>query len=74
MSESEEIQAALIVARGWQVKLLERMHFITLKLPEIKLVTFKGEYDGWETFWSSFHNNVDFRDDLESKAKLTYLL
>ena len=69
------------------MKLLERMHFITLarqvtpivkkrsaKLPKIKLVTFKGEYDEWETFWSSFHNNVDFRDDLEPSAKLTYLL
>ena len=84
--ESGEVQAALIVARGWQVKLLERMHFITLarqvtpvvkkqaaKLPEIKLVTFKGEYDEWETFWNSFRNNVDFRDDLEPSAKLTYL-
>ena len=63
------------------------MHFITLarqvtpavkkrsaKLPEIKLVTFKGEYDEWEAFWSSFRNNVDFRDDLEPSAKLTYLL
>ena len=29
-SESGEVQAALVVARGWQVKLLERMHFITL--------------------------------------------
>ena len=63
------------------------MHFTTLarqvtpvvkkratKLPEIKLVTFKGEYDEWETFWSSFHNNVNFRDDLEPSAKLIYLL
>ena len=86
-SESGEVQAALVVARGWQVKLLERMHFIKLarqvtpvvnkrsaKLPEIKLVTFKGEYDEWETFWSSFRNKVDFREDLEPSAKLTYLL
>ena len=28
----------------------------------------------WETFWSSFRNNVDFRNDLEPSAKLTYLL
>ena len=69
------------------MKWLERMHFITLarqvtsvvkkrtaKLPEVKLVTFKGEYDEWETFWSSFRNNVDFRDDLEPSAKLPYLL
>ena len=86
-SESGEVQSALIVARGWQVKLLERMHFITLarqvtpvvkkraaKLPEIKLVTSKGEYDEWETFWSSFRNKVDFRDDLEPSVKPTYLL
>ena len=62
-SESGEVQAALVVARGWQVKLLERIHFIMLarqvtpvvkkrsaKLPEIKLITFKGEFDEWETF------------------------
>ena len=83
----ERYKQPLIVARGWQAKLLERMYFITLarqvtpvikkraaKLPEIKLVTFKGEYDEWETFWSSFNNNIDFRDDLEPSAKLTYLL
>ena len=80
-SESGEVQSALIVARGWQVKLLERMHFITLarqvtpvvKKRAAKLVTFKGEYDEWEKFWSSFRNNVDFRDDLEPSAKLTSL-
>ena len=71
--ESGEVQAALIVARDWQLKLLERINFIVLtrqvtsvvkkrsvKLPEIKLVTFKGEFDEWNTFWSSFRNNVDF--------------
>ena len=86
-SELGEVQAALIVVRGWQVKLLKRMHCITIarqvtpivkkrsaKLPEIKLFAFKGEYDEWETFWSSFRNNVDFRDDLEPSAKLTYLV
>ena len=86
-SESGEVQAVLIVSRGWQVKLLERINFIVLprqvapvikkhsvKLPEIKLVTFKGEFDEWNTFWSSFHNNVDSRDDLEPSAKLSYLL
>ena len=44
------------------------------KLQEIKLLTFSGNYDEWETFWSSFHNNVDSRDDLEKSAKLAYLL
>ena len=45
-----------------------------VKLPEIKLLTFTGKFDEWETFWSSFRNNVDSRDDLEQSAKLTYLL
>ena len=45
-----------------------------VKIPEIKLLTFVGNYDEWETFWSSFYNNVDSRDDLEKSAKLTYLL
>ena len=44
------------------------------KLPEIKLLTSGGNYDEWETFWSSFYNNVDSRDNLEKSAKLTYLL
>ena len=43
-------------------------------MPEIKLLTFSGNFDEWETFWSSFYNNVDSRDDLEQSAKLTYLL
>ena len=86
-SESGHVQAALVVARGWQVKLLEKIHFIMLarqvtpvvkkrsaKLSEIKLITFKGKIDEWETFWSSFRNNVDFIEDLEPLAKLTYLL
>ena len=84
---TREVQAALNVARGWQVKLLERVSFIvtnrqftpvikkqSLKLPEIKLITFKGDFDEWTTFWSSFRNNVDSRDDLEPSAKLSYLL
>ena len=44
------------------------------KLPEIKLLTFSGNSNEWETFWSSFHNIVNSRDDLEQSAKLTYLL
>ena len=46
----------------------------SVKLPEIKLITFKGDFDEWTTFWSSFRNNVDSRDDLEPSAKLSYLL
>ena len=43
-------------------------------MPEIKLITFSGNFDEWETFRNSFHNNVDSKDDLEQSAKLTYLL
>ena len=84
-SEQGEALATLNVAKGWQVKLLERVNFIALsrqittkkrfvKLPEIKLITFKGDFDEWNTFWSSFRNNIDSRDDLEDSAKLSYLL
>ena len=86
-SKQVEVQATLRVARGWQVKLLERVNFFvrsrqvtpavkkcSVKLPEIKLITFKGEFDEWNTFWSSFRNNVYSRDDLEQSAKLSYLL
>ena len=37
-------------------------------------MTFNGEMDEWPTFWSSFRNSVDNRDDLEGSAKLSYLL
>ena len=40
----------------------------------MKLLTFSRNNDEWETFWSSFYNNVDLGDDLEKSAKLTYLL
>ena len=84
----EEVLVNVDIARNWQVKLLERIHSLTVnqqasattpkkhhaKLPEIKLLTLSGNYDEWETFWSSFYNNVDSRDDLEKSAKLTYLL
>ena len=85
----EEVLVNINPARNWQVKLLETIHSLSVnqqvtatvpnknrhaKLPEIKLLTFSGNFDEWETFWSSFHNNVDSRDDLEQSAKLTYLL
>ena len=85
----EEVLVNINLARNWQIKLLERLHSLSVnqqatatvtskkrhaKLPEIKLLTFSGNFDEWETFWSSFHNNVDSRDDLEQSAKLTYLL
>ena len=87
-ADQEEVLVNIDVARNWQIKLLERIHSLTVyqqvsatmpkkchaKLPEIKLLTFSGNYDEWETFWSSFYNNVDLRDDLKKSAKLTYLL
>ena len=75
------------MTKTWQIKLLERINSLNqqptatvtskkrhAKLPKIKLLTFSGNFDEWETFWSSFSNNVDSRDDLEQSAKLTYLL
>ena len=41
------------------------------RLPEVKLNVFKGDFEEWETFWSSFRANVDVRSDLE---KTTHLL
>ena len=84
----EEVLVNKGIARNWQVKLLERIHSLAVsqqasatttkkhhaKLSDIKLLTFSGNYDEWETFWSSFYNNVDSRDYLEKSAKLTYLL
>ena len=82
-----EVYASLSNARSWQIKLLERINFIKSfstnastitkkkhgRLPEVKLTTFKGNFDEWETFWSSFRTNVDVRDDLERSTKFIYL-
>ena len=43
------------------------------RLPEVKLVIFKGDFEEWENFWSSFRANVDARDDLEKTTKFIYL-
>ena len=73
--ERGEVYASFSNARSWQVKLLERVNFIKSfsvnssivtkknygRLPEVKLATFKGNFDEWETFWSSFRTNVDVR-------------
>ena len=85
--EQGEVYASLSNARSWQVKLLERVNFIKSfltnsstvtkkkygRLPEVKLATFKGNFDEWETFWSSFRTNVDVRDDLERSTKFICL-
>ena len=34
---------------------------------------FKGDFEEWENFWSSFRANVDARDDLEKTTKFIYL-
>ena len=44
------------------------------RLPEVKLSVFKGNFEEWETFWSSFRTNVDVRDDLEKPTKFIYLV
>ena len=85
--EQGEVYASLSNASSWQVKLLERVNFIKSfstntntvtkkkhgRLPEVKLATFKGNFDEWETFWSSFRTNVDVRDDLKKSTKFIYL-
>ena len=85
--EQGEVYASLSNARSWQVKLSEHINFIKSfstiastvtkkkhgRLPEVKLATFKGIFDEWETFWSSFRTNVDVRDDLERSTKFIYL-
>ena len=43
------------------------------RLPEVKLVVFKGDFEEWENFWSSFRANVNARDDLEKATKFIYL-
>ena len=86
--EQGEVYASLSNARRWQVKLLERINFIKSfsansstvtkkkfdRLPEVKLATFKGNFDEWETFWSSFRTNVGVRDNLERSTKFIYLV
>ena len=43
------------------------------RLPEVKLTVFKGDFEEWENFWSSFRANVDVRGDLEKTTKFIYL-
>ena len=87
-ANQEEVLVNVDIARNWQIKLLARINLLTVyqqasaampkkrhaRLPEIKLLTFTGNYDECETFWSSFYNDIDSRDDLEKSVKLSYLL
>ena len=81
--EQSEVLASLNITQGW-VKLMERVNFLALalrpsattvvkkrfvKLPEIKLITFREEFDEWETFWSTIRKNVDLRDDFGRFSK-----
>ena len=43
------------------------------RLPEVKLNIFKGDFEEWETFWSSFRADVDVQSDLEKTTKFIYL-
>ena len=87
--EQGEVYTSLSNARSWQVKLLEHINFIKSlsttnpstvtrkkfgRLPEVKLATFKGNFDEWETFWSLFRTNMDVRDDLERSTKFINLV
>ena len=86
--EQGEVLTSLSSARCWQIKLLEHINFINSmsnvqstvvkkkcgRLPEVKLVTFKDNFDEWETFWSSFRTNVDVGDDFEKATKFIYLV
>ena len=83
-----EVYTSLSNARSWQIRLLERVNFIRSfatnvnvvtkkkpgRLPEVKLTVFKGNFEEWETFWSSFRANVDVRDDLKKTTKFIYLV
>ena len=84
-----EVLAKLYIAPGRLMKLMERIHSLSTpvttptqstpkkrsaKLPELKLIMFNGEADEWTTFWSSFTNNIDSREDLEDSARFSYLL
>ena len=86
--DEEEVYASLSNARSWQIKLLERVNFIRSfatnvnvvtkkksgRLPEVKVAVFKGNFEEWETFWSSFRTNVDVRDDIKKTTKFIYLV
>ena len=45
-----------------------------LKLPEIKLPTFKGELLEWKAFWATFDALIHSRSNLEPVVKFTYLI
>ena len=83
----KEVLQKSLVAQGRLLKLVETMHSLdtftftqnvpkkrSVKLPELKFVTFNVDLEEWPTFWSTFRNSVDIRDDLEDAAKLAYLV
>jgi len=44
-----------------------------VQLPKIKLTEFDGDYNHWETFWSSFESHVHGNKDLPKVGKYQYL-
>lgn len=44
-----------------------------MKLPDVKLPTFDGQYECWLTFKNAFRNMVDTRSELSDIDKLHYL-
>ena len=68
-------------ASNLSVQLVERMNKLkespsggnAMKLPEMKLPTFKGELLEWKAFWASFDALIHSRSNLEPVVKFTYL-
>ncbi|XP_011410528.1 PREDICTED: uncharacterized protein LOC100633078 [Amphimedon queenslandica] len=44
-----------------------------IKLPELTLTPFDGDYTKWKTFWDSFESAIHNRRDLSDIDKFTYL-
>lgn len=50
------------------------VHRSKLKLPEVKLLTFKGDAGEWEAWWTSFHDMVDRHPETEISITAKYQL
>ena len=50
---------------------VEKVHHV--KLPEIRLPTFSGDMLKWDSFWRTFSEAVDERQDISIAAKYFYL-
>lgn len=45
-----------------------------IKLPQVKLLFFKGNPIDWPSFWDCFESNIHKRTDLSGSQKFTYLI